>query len=154
GLGTALYLRPVEERRTTKLAMLPPAGASMAFTGIPAVSPNGQRIAFVATTGMKDTLWVRELDSLAARALPGTDGASYPFWSPDSRSVGFFADGKLKKIEVAGGLAVTLCDAPGPGGASWSRAGAIVFGRRFNSPIRRVSEEGGSSSPVTKQTLG
>ena len=77
------------------------------------------------------SLWLRDLDSLNGRILPGTSGASYPFWSPDSRSVGFFADNKLKKIYVTGGPALTLCDTPLTSqlrGGSWSQDDVIVNG--------------------------
>jgi hypothetical protein len=86
--------------------------------------------------------------------LPGTIGASYPFWSPDSRFLGFFADDKLKKIEIAGGLTVTLCDAPSPAGGSWSPKGVIVFARQFNIGIMRVPEEGGSPQTATESATG
>ena len=93
--------------------MLPPEKATFKSTSLPAVSPDGRGSPSSRRLGGKDQLWVRDLDSLAARALTGTDGANDPFWSPDSRSIAFFADGKLKKIEVAGGPALTLCDAAG-----------------------------------------
>ena len=95
-------------------------------------------------------LYVRALDAAEARALNGTEGAQYPFWSPDSRSIGFFADSKLKRVEAAGGAPFTLCDAPDGKGASWSREGVIVFNGEPNAPLRRVSEGGGDSVPLTK----
>jgi eukaryotic-like serine/threonine-protein kinase len=96
------------------------------------------------------------LDSLNARALAGTDGAAHPFWSPDSRSVGFFAGGKLKKIDLAGGPPQTLDDAPLPLGGTWNRDGVIQFGRAIGSPLSRVSAEGGASTQATsrEQTKG
>ena len=94
------------------------------FGGPITVSPDGRRLAFVATTAEgKDLLWVRSLDTLSAQALTGTEGASYPFWSPDSRFIGFFAGGKLKRIEAAGGPTFTLCDAPLARGGAWNRDG-------------------------------
>lgn len=95
-------------------------------------------------------LWVREIDALAARPLAGTDGGAYPFWSPDSRSVGFFADGKLKKIDVAGGPPITLCDAVSGRGGTWNRDGVIVFSPDSGTALYRVSAAGGASSPVTQ----
>ena len=93
-----------------------------------AVSPDGHRIAIVAMgADGKSQLWVRSLDTLAAQALAGTEGAFQPFWSPDSRFIGFFAGGKLKKIEVSGGPPITLCDAPDPRAGTWNRDGVIVF---------------------------
>src|SRR5262249_46647647 len=84
------------------------------------ISPNGRKLAFTARNESgKVTLWVRALDTLAAQSLAGTDGAAMPFWSPDSRSIAFFAQGKLKKIDVDGGPARILCDAPGARGGTW-----------------------------------
>ena len=95
-----------------------PAGLS---SGGSAISPAGTMLAFVARADRKTQLWVRRLDSLAARPLPGTEGAYYPFWSPDSRFLGFFySDHSLKKSEVAGGPPQTLCDAALGRGGSWS----------------------------------
>jgi Tol biopolymer transport system component len=102
---------------------------------------------------------VRRLDSLTAQRLDGTEGAVYPFWSPDSRSIGFFAeDGKrrsqLKKIDPSGGSPVTLCELPGPNstGGTWNRNGVILFGMfaTTEGEIQRVSAVGGARSPVTK----
>ena len=72
-------------------------------------------------------LWLRPLDALDPQPLPGTEEAQYPFWSPDSRYIGFFAQGKLKKIAVTGGPAQNLCDAPDGRGGTWNREGVIVF---------------------------
>lgn len=81
------------------------------------LSPDGRRLAFIARgSDGKQLLWVRPLDSLAAQPLSGTDGAGGPFWSPDSRFIGFFAEGKLRKIDASGGPPQTLCDAPQPRG--------------------------------------
>ena len=116
-----------------------------------AISPDGRTVAFVAAdaTGAS-TLWVRALDSLAARSLPGTDNARYPFWSPDNGSLGFFADGKLKRIDVAGGPAIALCDSPDPRGGTWNDDGAILFEPQYREPIFRVSASGGSPIRVTR----
>src|SRR5205823_3085497 len=96
-------------------------------------------------------LWIRSLDGLAAREVAGTDGAAGPFWSPDSRFVGFFADGKLKKIEVSGGAAITLCETPTFNAATWSRDGVIVFAHAAitGGPLLKVSASGGVMSPAT-----
>src|SRR6185295_7674298 len=92
-----------------------------------AVSPDGRAVAFVAAdVSGASTLWVRALDSLAARSLPGTDSARYPFWSPDNQTLGFFADGKLKRIDVAGGPAIALCNSPDPRGGTWNADGVIL----------------------------
>jgi Tol biopolymer transport system component len=154
-LSLVLYFRRADESRMIRLSVVPPRGGSFnVLAGFPAISPNGRQMAIVATTGGKDAIWLRDLDSLTGYWLPGTVGASYPFWSPDSRTLGFFAGGKLKKVELAGGLAATLCDAPGAAGGSWSQAGVIIFARRYTTPIMRVPETGGSPQPVTRQNEG
>ena len=115
-----------------------------------AVSPDGLRIAYVALTPEgRSVLWVRSLDSLQAQALDGTEGAILPFWSPDSSFIGFFADGKLKKIEASGGPPLTLADAPGGRGGTWGRDGTIVFSPFFSTPLYRVSAAGGAATAVT-----
>ena len=83
-------------------------------------------------------------------AVAGHGGRAYPFWSPDSRFIGFFADGKLKTIEVAGGPAQVLCDAPDGRGGSWNSEGTIVFPPIFNGPLYRISTAGGTPAPVTE----
>ncbi len=119
------------------------------FAGPVTLSPDGRRLAFVATTSQgKETIWVRSLDSPAAQELPGTEGASYPFWSGDSRFLGFFANGKLKTMEASGGPVLTVCDAPGTRGGTWNRDGTILFAGTW-SPIYRVSASGGVPTPVT-----
>src|SRR5262249_26463954 len=100
----------------------------------------------------KQLLWIRPLDSLTAQPLPGTDGASSPFWSPDSRFVGFFAEGKLKKIEVSGGPPVTLCDVPNSFGGTWSRDGLIMFS--LGGGLQKVSAAGGVPSAVATGAKG
>jgi hypothetical protein len=151
------YLRrgPAASPRAVQSTILPPESSTFHFVGDGAgpveISPDGLQLAFVATDPSgKNILWVRPLDSLVARPLPGTDGARYPFWSPDSRFLGFFADSKLKKIEVAGGPPLSICDAPDPRGGTWSRDGVILFEPQFREPIFHVSAIGGKPSSVTK----
>jgi serine/threonine protein kinase len=131
----------------TRVSVLPPEKSTL---GTVTVSPDGRRLAFIATdaTG-KRLLWVRPLDSLASHPLAGTDDASYPFWSPDSRFIGFFAGGKLKKIEVTGGPPSTLCNAPNGRGGAWNRDNVIVFAPGVRSGLSKVSAAGGEPSPVT-----
>ncbi len=115
-----------------------------------AVSPDGRQVAFVARNAAGSTLiWVRSLDTLAAKGLAGTEGGSGPFWSPDSRSLGFFAGGKLKRIDVSGGPPITLCDAsPGISGA-WSPEGFIVFSAAGGTALQKVSASGGTPTAAT-----
>jgi len=92
---------------------------------------------------------VRPIDSLQAQPLAGTEGAAFPFWSPDSRFIGFFADGRLKKIEASGGPPLALCDAATGRGGTWNREGVILLTPTVGSPIHRVSAAGGTTTPVT-----
>jgi serine/threonine protein kinase/dipeptidyl aminopeptidase/acylaminoacyl peptidase len=151
-LGVLWLRRPVEEPRTVKFAI--PAPEKMAFAqGLPAISPDGRRIAFAATSEGKDQIWVRDLDTATARPLAGTEGTvttQTPFWSPDSRYLAFFADGKLKRIDPSGGPPLTLCDAPGPRSGSWGNRDVIVFGANLAAPLMRVPAAGGTPTPVTE----
>jgi len=129
-----------------KLSLLPPEKTN--FHSF-AISPDGRWLAFAAADEMAKTqLWVRPVDSLAAQALGGAEGASYPFWSPDSRHIGFFAQGKLKRIDVSGGPPQVLCDAGVARGGAWNRDGVIVFSPG-NSGVRRVPAAGGEPRPLT-----
>jgi eukaryotic-like serine/threonine-protein kinase len=95
-------------------------------------------------------LWVRRLDSLSAQSFPGTDDAIFPFWSPDSRSIAFFAQGRLKRVEVSGGPPQALSEAPSPRGGTWNRDNVIVFAPVSNGPLSRVTSAGGASVLLTK----
>jgi serine/threonine protein kinase/Tol biopolymer transport system component len=117
------------------------------------LSPDGAYLAFTGGKGA-GRLWVRPLDGLEAQALPGTDGARLPFWSPDSAFIGFFAQGKLKKISVTGGPVQTLCDARNTRGGAWNRDGVILVVPPNSLTINRVSAEGGTPTPVTKAVTG
>ena len=118
--------------------------------GPPTISPDGRYVVFRLNTGDgKELLWLRPLGSFEARPLAGTDGALQPFWSPDSRSVGFFANGKLKRIGVSGGSAQTICDAPSNHSGAWGNDGTILFSRAVASGLYRVSAAGGTPSQVT-----
>ncbi len=115
-----------------------------------AISPDGLRVTYVAVgTDGRSQLWVRPMESWQAQPLEGTEGASIPFWSPDSRFIGFFADGKLKKIEASGGAPLALADAPAGRGGTWNRDGTILFTPFFSTPVFRVSAAGGVATPVT-----
>jgi predicted Ser/Thr protein kinase len=152
GLGYLAWRHVTEETpRVAKLSVLPPEkGEIVGNNGPPAISPDGRRIVFGATVEGKNALWVRDLDSPTLRPLAGTEGAGSPFWSPDSRYIGFGAGGKLKKIDVMGGPVVTICDAAGLRGASWSKDDVIVFAPNNAGGLARVSAAGGAPAPVTE----
>jgi Tol biopolymer transport system component len=115
-----------------------------------ALSPDGHRLAFTARDSSgREFLWVRPLDVLTAQPLSGTEEASEPFWSPDSRFIGFFAKGKLKKIAVSGGGPETICDAESGRGGTWNQEGVILFAPDATSGLYRVSYAGGEIAPVT-----
>jgi hypothetical protein len=114
-----------------------------------AVSPDGRRLAYVVTTGDTPRLWVRRMDAVDGELLPGTEDASFPFWSPDSRLVAFFAEGKLKKIDAAGGRPQTICDALAGEGGTWNRDGVIVFAPAPTGGLSRVAAVGGAPSLLT-----
>ena len=121
------------------------------FLGELALSPDGNRLAFTAgKIGMEPALWVRSLDGSSAQPVAGAENAYFPFWSPDSRSVGFFADGKLKRVDASGGAILTVCDAQRGVGGTWNRDGTIVFAPAPTSALYRVAAGGGKPVPVTK----
>jgi Tol biopolymer transport system component len=114
-----------------------------------ALSPDGRQIVFVASGDGPSRLWLRRLDTTVAQQLPGTEGAFSPFWSPDGRSVGFFADGQLKRMDVSGGPPQPLIGAFRWGGA-WSQDGTILFTPTAQSPLFRISATGGEPAVVTE----
>jgi eukaryotic-like serine/threonine-protein kinase len=128
----------------------PPSTAPLEF----ALSPDGMRLAFVANDNGAQRLWVRPLNATSAQPLPGTDGADYPFWSPNSRSIGFFAAGKLKRIDIAGGPPQILAEAPSFRGGAWNNAGVILFAPTSIGPLSRVSATGGTPEVVTHLEQG
>ena len=149
----ASFRKSPAEVRAVRSFILPPEKSSFNFTdtdaGSLSISPDGRRLTFVAPTPEgKNLLWVRSLDALSAQALAGTEGAYYPFWSPDSRFIGFFADKKLKRIDLAGGPALALCDAPEGRGGAWNRDGVIVFAPNVAGALQQVSASGGACSAV------
>lgn len=132
-----------------RFAVAAPAGT--ATTRAFAISPNGRILAFVCTdaSGM-DSLWIRRLDSYTDTQLKGTEDARYPFWSPDSRYVGFFAQEKLKKVDVQDGFVQSICDTTLPRGGSWNRQNVILFSKNPEDGLYKVSAAGGVPEVVTK----
>jgi Tol biopolymer transport system component len=116
-----------------------------------ALSPDGGTLAFVASLGGQSRLWLRSLASGSSHALADTDGADAPFWSPDSRAIGFFADGKLRRVEVDGGSVQTITNAFGTGGGTWNRDNVILFAS-LGRPITRVGAIGGAPVELTGLT--
>jgi Tol biopolymer transport system component len=155
-----LYFREKPaQMQVTRLALEPPENAtfSPAFgvSAFPAVSPDGQRIAFAAhARDGRTQLWIRSLESVSAQQLAGTDGASFPFWSPDGKSIGFFAKGKLNRIDANGGAVFALADVSNPLGGSWSSLGMIVFAPKTTEVLRKVSAAGGAVSDAGKLIRG
>ena len=150
--GWIANLRQSAGEEPLRFSVSPPEGESLLFgitQGGSAISPDGRILAFAATNQGKQMLWLRRLDSLGAKPLAGTEGGYYPFWSPDSRFLGFFAGGKLKTIEIRGGLPQTLCDAPEGRGGAWNRDAVIVF-TPVAGPMYRISAAGGPPVPLTK----
>ena len=146
--ASVLYFRRAAQQNEMRVQVItPPTDDLMSL----AISPDGLRIVFVATADGKTQLWVRALESVAAEPVSGTDGAAFPFWSPDSRSIGFFADNKLKRVDIMGGPARILANASIARGGTWNPDGVIVFSPGAAGPLFRVSSAGGGQAiPVTK----
>jgi Tol biopolymer transport system component len=142
---TAYFLSRPAPRETRTDIVTPPANDPASF----ALSPDGSRIAYSAIADGVMRLFVRPLDSTAAQPLAGTEGAFYPFWSPDSRSVGFWANGKIKRVDLSGGSPQTLADSPLRTGAAWSVQGVILFAPGTGG-LFRMPASGGPAAPVTK----
>ncbi len=155
--AVAHFRTPVADAPAVEFSIAPPDNTfftvgTVAVAPFPAVSPDGRHIAFVATkVGTNPRrIWVRSLDSPDARELPGTEGAIGPFWSPDSRQIGFFAEGKLKRVEYSGGPALVVSNvADFASGGTWNRDGTILFAQRPTGGLSRVSASGGEATPVT-----
>ncbi|MGE5278240.1 MAG: protein kinase domain-containing protein [Acidobacteriota bacterium] len=153
-LAGALLLRRTPPRPVIRSSILPPEGAEFVSTWLDAgpveISPDGARLVFTARRGEEpNRLWVRGLRDSAARPLPGTEGAQRPFWSPDGRSIGFFADRAFKRIDVNGGPVFTLALGTESRGGTWNRDGVILFAPNARGPILRVSADGGKATPAT-----
>jgi len=146
-ISAALVFRaPAVDALETRLEIVTPPTANLASF---AISPDGRKIVFAATVDGQTKLWLRLLDGTAAQVLEGTEDGILPFWSPDSKSIGFFAVGSLKRLDLAGGLPQKLADLGGAnaGGGSWSPDGVILFA---GSNVTRVPASAGQTMPATK----
>ena len=126
-----------------------PEGCVAGPPGSLAISPDGRLMTFIATKEGQDFLWLRPVDSTEARQLPRTDGAGYPFWSPDSHFIGFFSEGKLKKIDINGGTPQTLANAPSGRGGTWMSNGTIIYTPLSTGGMYSIASEGGSPKQIT-----
>ncbi|MGA7218056.1 MAG: protein kinase [Candidatus Sulfotelmatobacter sp.] len=156
GLLAGFFLHhPTVSSPSIRAAINPPPDTHFRLTsdvaGPPTFSPDGVYLAFTATgTDGKTSIWVRPMNGADAREIPATNDALFPFWSPDSRSLGFFANGKMKTIELTGTTAQELCDAQLGRGGAWGPGGVIVFSPSPIAPLFQISASGGSSVPLTK----
>jgi len=148
-------LRETPPPRAIRSYLPPPAEAGFDFTGDfsgpPAITTDGTAIAFCARNPKgQDSIWVQTLGDLSPRRLEGTDGAIFPFWSPDGKFVGFFADGHLRKVAASGGPVTVIADAPNPRGASWNQDNIIVYEPDYRDSLWQVSAAGGTATRLTK----
>jgi serine/threonine protein kinase/Tol biopolymer transport system component len=143
GIIPSVTRAPADISETRLDIVTPPTPDPASF----AISPDGRRMVFAEVPSRP--MWLRPLDSNEARALTGTEGGTMPFWSPDGQSIGFFAQGVLKRIDLAGGFARTLANAPQPRRGAWNADGTIIFGAGSIGPLYRVSADGGAVQPAT-----
>jgi serine/threonine protein kinase len=148
-IATVAYLDRREEMLPSlRLTIDPPHDAQFG-TGF-ALSPDGTRLVFAATSnGKQQMLWMRPLASLQAQPIPGTEQGDFPFWSPDGKSIGFFASGKLKRLDLGTGSVQNLCPIGDPRGGAWSFDGTIVFSSEVNTPLMKIPATGGMPVPAT-----
>ena len=129
--------------------MTPPADITFAAGQPPVISPDARSVAFVGIDVTETRmLWVRKLEDRSPRPLLGTDGATWPFWAFDSRSLGFFAGGKLKRIDLAGGAPTVLADAADARGGAWNRDGVILFSPSSDRALLAVPASGGATQAI------
>lgn len=144
------YLSAPDPIVTRLDVVTPPTTDPLSF----ALSPDGRQLVFAATGDDGPRLWLRRLDEATARSLTGTEGGTSPFWAPDNRAIAFFADGKLKRIDLPNGQPVVLADAPDARGGTWNADGVILFTGSLLGPLMRVMATGGTAVPVTEPAPG
>jgi eukaryotic-like serine/threonine-protein kinase len=147
-VATPLFRRPQKPADLVRLTLAAPPGFQLGEAA--ALSPDGRRIAFVADdAGGKTSLWIRTLDGLGSKQILGTENARFPFWSPDSRSIAFFSNQRLRRIDSDGGSAQTICRSGLGFGGTWNRDGTILFSSAFGTEILQVPAAGGTPVPAT-----
>ena len=146
-LAVAYFHRSAATPQSLRLTIAPPRDAQLGSAF--ALSPDGTRLVFVATSSGKQMLWMRPLDSLQAQPVPGTEQGDFPFWSPDGKSIGFFASGKLKRLDLDNGSIQNLCGMGTSRGGAWSADGTIVFTPEVNSVLMKIPATGGTPVPAT-----
>jgi Tol biopolymer transport system component len=150
-LAFAYFHKIPADARVIRSVIPAPNGGAFIFDGPVGgamLSPDGKSVAFIARAGTVTQIWLRSLDSFSAHAVAGTEDASFVFWSPDSRHLGFFVQGKLKRVAVAGGPLQTLCDTESNRGASWGSRDVIIFSRSAGE-ILSIPASGGTPQRVT-----
>ena len=162
-IGTTYYATRPGEQSPLMASVIPPPGVfadTSGRIGPPQISPDGKRIAFIGCktesaassllSGKTCSVWLRVLASAETREITGTDGAYFPFWSPDGRDIAFFADGKLKRVAAEGGPVQVICEAFDARGGSWGTSGTIIIAPGRLAPIYRVAADGGTPVAVTQ----
>ncbi len=157
-LGALLLFGGSKTNRVVRAAIPAPPGTVFHLEpfnpGVATLSPDGNLVAFSARDASREfKLYLRGIDESEAHALDGTDGGHYPFWSPDSRWIGFVANGKLRKVLATGGPVQTICNAPDGKGGSWNDDGVIVFTPDSGTPLYRVAAVGGEATPISELDL-
>ncbi len=148
-LGIIAWKHFGERAQLVRLTLPVPEKAQMSnFTALPVISPDGRRVAFATQADGKSGIWMRDLDGLNTRMLPGTEGATWWFWSPDSRWIAFFADDQLKKVDVNGGPVLTVCDAPNGRAGTWGDLDWIIY-VRYAGGLFLVPAGGGTPRQLT-----
>ena len=152
-LAVIHFREKAPEEHAMRFLLPLPEKAAFRWFDQPVLSPDGARVAFTAAGTLTPDLYIRSLDSVEARRLPGTEGAYSPFWSPDGHFVAFFANGKLQKLDLMGGSPETLCSVTLCAGGAWNREGVILFAQSGAPGLLRVSAAGGTPVAATRRDI-